>query len=213
MAGVPPFFGFVARGRPEAFHAVPVTLALLVAGSALTVAHSARFLWAASPTSRRAPVAVESPPPPCLLPPAVLAVAGLLLGPLAGPVAACSPVRGSSATVTTSWPSGTVSPGARSDLALALVAGGLLFALRDRLPSVLAWLRGPDSALAAYEWVTRKSRPARDRGHRSDPARVPATVPHHPGRPGRLPGSARAARRHRRRGSGLGQPVQVVVCL
>ncbi len=92
MAGLPPLLGFV--GKEAAFTALleggladrtaaMVVLVGLVAGSVLTAAYSARFVWGAF--ARKPGVeetAVEHAPGPLLLAaPVVLALAGLVLGP------------------------------------------------------------------------------------------------------------------------------------
>jgi multicomponent Na+:H+ antiporter subunit A len=92
MAGLPPLLGFV--GKEAAFAALwdaglpdptaaAVVLTGLVLGSLLTAAYTARFVWGAfarKPDSED--TAVEHPPEPLFLAaPAVLALAGLVLGP------------------------------------------------------------------------------------------------------------------------------------
>ncbi|MGY1760078.1 Na+/H+ antiporter subunit A [Geodermatophilus sp. SYSU D00779] len=92
MAGLPPLLGFV--GKEAAFAALwdaglpdrtaaAVVLTGLVAGSVLTAAYTARFVWGAF--ARKPGVedtAVEHPPEPLFLAaPAVLALTGLVLGP------------------------------------------------------------------------------------------------------------------------------------
>ncbi|GAA3383268.1 Na+/H+ antiporter subunit A [Cryptosporangium minutisporangium] len=94
MAGVPPLAGFVGKEATfEAFFAADrwrwVTLVGVVAGSALTVAYSLRFLWGAfadkAPTRTASGGAFAKPPAHrvsvvFLLPAALLAVAGLAAG-------------------------------------------------------------------------------------------------------------------------------------
>ncbi|MFF4990097.1 Na+/H+ antiporter subunit A [Streptosporangium saharense] len=82
MAGIPPTLGFV--GKEAAFEALltdPVVLVVVVAGSALTVAYSARFLWGgfggAPGTTAHPSVAAT------FAPPALLAVLGVALAPFA----------------------------------------------------------------------------------------------------------------------------------
>ncbi|WBB81829.1 Na+/H+ antiporter subunit A [Micromonospora sp. WMMD882] len=88
MAGAPPLFGFVAK--EAVLYAVadePLTLTVVVVGSAFTVAYSARFLWGAFADRPGVPVRpVHRPAWALVAPPALLAGAGLLLAPLAGPV-------------------------------------------------------------------------------------------------------------------------------
>ncbi|WP_174536318.1 Na+/H+ antiporter subunit A [Micromonospora chalcea] len=86
MAGLPPLFGFVAKEAAlEAFlHGGPVELLVLagvVAGSALTVAYTLRFLWGAFAAKPDVPdTRVERIEPAFLGPAAVLALAGLVVG-------------------------------------------------------------------------------------------------------------------------------------
>ncbi|MEU4440142.1 Na+/H+ antiporter subunit A [Micromonospora chalcea] len=86
MAGLPPLFGFVAKEAAlEAFlHGGPVELLVLagvVAGSALTVAYTLRFLWGAFGAKPDVPdTPVERIEPAFLGPAAVLALAGLVVG-------------------------------------------------------------------------------------------------------------------------------------
>jgi multicomponent Na+:H+ antiporter subunit A len=92
MAGLPPLLGFVGKeaaftalldgGLPDRTVAL-VVLTGLVAGSVLTAAYTARFVWGAfarKPGS--ADTELEHPPEPLFLAaPAVLALTGLVLGP------------------------------------------------------------------------------------------------------------------------------------
>jgi multicomponent Na+:H+ antiporter subunit A len=94
MAGLPPLFGFIAKesayeaylhaGLPSPWPAL--VLAGLVAGSALTVAYSFRFVWgafAAKPMARqRKQVGAAAAPPPAgfLAPPALLMALGMATG-------------------------------------------------------------------------------------------------------------------------------------
>jgi multicomponent Na+:H+ antiporter subunit A len=86
MAGVPLLLGFVAKEAAyEAFlHGGPgdsLVFAGLVAGSVLTVAYSARFLWGAFATKPDcAPTRPHRPAPLFVAPVAVLGVTGLVLG-------------------------------------------------------------------------------------------------------------------------------------
>ncbi|MGC4855243.1 Na+/H+ antiporter subunit A [Micromonospora sp. DT4] len=156
MAGVPPLVGFVAKEAVfAAFTHDPVLLAGLVAGTVLTVAYSARFLWGAfADRSGVEPV----PPAPIaasmLLPPAVLAVVGLLAGPAAGVLdGLLSPyaeLLGTLDAHLTLWPGPTAALGLS---VLALAGGILLFALRGPLAPVLARLRSPVGGNQGYEWT------------------------------------------------------------
>jgi multicomponent Na+:H+ antiporter subunit A len=93
MAALPPFLGFVAKEAdfetvlhsPTLGAAAPYVLAGIVLGSVFTTAYSLRFLFgafgrkgAAEPSRRVAEM--HRPPTTLLLPPAVLAASGLLLG-------------------------------------------------------------------------------------------------------------------------------------
>ncbi|PXW29067.1 UNVERIFIED_CONTAM: multisubunit sodium/proton antiporter MrpA subunit /multisubunit sodium/proton antiporter MrpB subunit [Williamsia faeni] len=100
MAGLPITLGFV--GKETAFAEIwdtgalnawqgPVVVIVLVVGSTLTVAYSLRFLWGAFGRKRKtAPSAavarLHKPNAAFLIPAGVLAVAGVVAGPLAGPI-------------------------------------------------------------------------------------------------------------------------------
>ncbi|MBM7440633.1 Na+/H+ antiporter subunit A [Streptomyces sp. HB132] len=90
MAALPPFLGFAAKEAAldallRGDTADRWTLAVIVAGSALTVAYTLRFVWGAF---ARKPDVADTPVhrvgAALLAPPAVLAVAGLVLGPGVG---------------------------------------------------------------------------------------------------------------------------------
>ncbi|GLY21254.1 Na+/H+ antiporter subunit A [Micromonospora sp. NBRC 101691] len=157
MAGAPPLVGFVAKEAVlYAFLHDPLALGVAVVGSALTVAYSARFLWGAFGTKPGVdPVPVGRPAGALVLPPALLAGAGLLLGPLAGPVG------------TLLAPYAAAFPGSDHPLALwsgpqpalwlsllVLAAGGLIFLLRGPLAPVLARVRAPIAGPEFYEGAT-----------------------------------------------------------
>ncbi|MFI7605396.1 Na+/H+ antiporter subunit A [Micromonospora sp. NPDC049366] len=156
MAGVPPLFGFVAKEAVfAAFIDRPVILAGLVAGTVLTVAYSVRFLWGAfadRPGVEQTPL--DRIAPSLLVPAAVLAVAGLVVGPLAagvdGLLRPYADLFGTAHAHLALWPGLTPALGLS---ALVLVAGGGLFALRGPLAPVLARLRAPVSGNTGYEWV------------------------------------------------------------
>ncbi|MEV4826061.1 Na+/H+ antiporter subunit A [Micromonospora sp. NPDC049274] len=156
MAGVPPLVGFVAKEAVfAAFTDDPLVLTGLVAGTVLTVAYSARFLWGAF--ADRPGVEPVQPTPiaaSMLVPPAVLAVVGLLAGPAAGVLNGLlhpyAELLGSVDAHLTLWPGPTAALGLSG---LALVGGGLLFALRGPLAPVLARLRSPVGGNQGYEWV------------------------------------------------------------
>lgn len=98
MAGLPPLLGFVAKEvayeallHPESWWSLDAfALLAIVLGSALTLAYSARFVWGAfGPATRAAdaPASGFTAPGPLLVSvPVVLGGAGLLLGPLSGPL-------------------------------------------------------------------------------------------------------------------------------
>ncbi|MEV4200377.1 Na+/H+ antiporter subunit A [Micromonospora globbae] len=156
MAGVPPLIGFVAKEAAfAAFTDRPVVLAGLVAGTALTVAYSVRFLWGAfADRPDVAPARLGRVAPPLLLPPALLAVAGLVAGPLAGGLDPLlrpyAELLGTLHAHLALWHGPTPALGLS---ALALLAGGALFALRGPLAPVLARLRAPVGGNPGYEWV------------------------------------------------------------
>ncbi|MFF2010076.1 Na+/H+ antiporter subunit A [Streptomyces sp. NPDC058195] len=90
MAALPPLLGFAAKEAAftallEGTAADRWTLGLTVAGSALTVAYTIRFVWGAF---ARKPGAADTPVhrvgPAFLAPPALLALCGLVLGPGVG---------------------------------------------------------------------------------------------------------------------------------
>ncbi|MEH1014991.1 Na+/H+ antiporter subunit A [Micromonospora sp. CPCC 206060] len=156
MAGVPPLFGFVAKDELlHAFLDQPVLLAVLVAGTVLTVAYSARFVWGAFGDKPAVAATAAKPPPAALLaPPAVLALTGLLLGPLAEPVgsylAPYSELFGGGESHLVFW------HGFGPELLLSvlvLTGGALLFALRGPLLPVLDRVRLPATGTVVYEWL------------------------------------------------------------
>ncbi|RLP86270.1 Na+/H+ antiporter subunit A [Micromonospora sp. CV4] len=156
MAGVPPLVGFVAKEAVfAAFTDRPVLLAGLVAGTVLTVAYSARFVWGAF--ADRPGVAPVQPDPiagSLLIPPAVLAGVGLLAGPAAGLLDGLlrpyADLFGDVHAHLALWSGPTPALGLS---ALALAGGGLLFALRGPLAPMLARLRWPVNGNQGYEWV------------------------------------------------------------
>ncbi|MGC4895819.1 Na+/H+ antiporter subunit A [Micromonospora sp. DT31] len=157
MAGVPPLLGFVAKESVfAAFTGDPLVLAVLVAGSALTVAYSIRFVWGAFGTRPGIPdTAVARPPAVMLVPPVLLAAAGLAGGPAAGwlgdlfePYAELfGPVEEHLAL----WHGPTVALG----LSAVVLAGGVgLHLARGPLAPVLRRLRSPVAGNQGYEWIT-----------------------------------------------------------
>ncbi|MGW5671451.1 Na+/H+ antiporter subunit A [Micromonospora sp. NPDC003776] len=156
MAGLPPLLGFVAKEAVfAAFAGRPWVLAALVAGTALTVGYSIRFLWGAF--GRRpgtAATEVERPPVAMLAPAGLLALAGLVAGATAGPLGALlrpyaalfGPVEEHLAL----WHGPTAALG----LSAVAVAGGVaLHLVRGPLSAVLARLRFPVGGNQGYEWV------------------------------------------------------------
>ncbi|XVX22040.1 proton-conducting transporter membrane subunit [Actinomycetota bacterium] len=96
MAGVPPTFGFIAKeaALDAALHSqvdwLPgwALLLGLAVGSVLTVAYSARFVWGTfgtRPGLSDTPV-IDSPAALFVMPPVVLALAGVVMAALAGPL-------------------------------------------------------------------------------------------------------------------------------
>ena len=93
MAALPPFLGFVAKEadyetllHSESLgHTAPFVLAAIAFGSVFTTIYSLRFLWGAfARKGRREPskrvAGMHQPPATFLVPPAILAAAGLLFG-------------------------------------------------------------------------------------------------------------------------------------
>ncbi|MEZ0166252.1 Na+/H+ antiporter subunit A [Kineococcus sp. LSe6-4] len=146
MAGVPPLLGFITHEAGfEAFaaHGGPgdrVVLVVLVVGSALTVAYSARFVLGGFGTRPGAPATpLHRPGAALVVPPAAGALAGLVLGLVPGPVDALvravveqvpGGVGGGEAYELALWHGLTPALAAS---AVALGGGALLVAVRDRL--------------------------------------------------------------------------------
>ncbi|MEV6690751.1 Na+/H+ antiporter subunit A [Micromonospora sp. NPDC051196] len=159
MAGVPPLLGFVAKEAVfAAFTDRPVVLTVLVVGTVLTVAYSLRFLWGAFGTRPgTAPTRLRRIPPAMLLPPAALAVVGLVAGSAAGQVdhllrpyaESLGPVHAHLAL----WPGPNLALGLS---ALALAGGAVLFVSRRPLAPALARLRAPVTGPQGYEWITHR---------------------------------------------------------
>ncbi|WBB70325.1 Na+/H+ antiporter subunit A [Micromonospora sp. WMMD812] len=156
MAGLPPLVGFVAKEAVfAAFIDRPAILAVLAAGTVLTVAYSVRFLWGAfADRPGVEPTPLGRIAPPLLVPPAVLAGVGLVAGPFAGGLdVVLRPYAELSGTVHAHlalWPGPTPALGLS---ALVLVGGGVLFALRGPLAPALTRLRAPVTGNVGYEWV------------------------------------------------------------
>ncbi|PZF88109.1 Na+/H+ antiporter subunit A [Micromonospora endophytica] len=168
MAGLPPLLGFVAKEAIfAAFTGQPLLLAVLVVGTVLTVAYSIRFLWGAFGTRPgRAPTELGRVAVPMLVPPALLAVAGMVAGPAADELDRLlrpyAELLGPTHSQLAFWP-GLHLPLGLS--ALTLAGGAVLFALRGPLAPVLSRLRSPVTGLQGYEWIT----------HRFDQAAVDIT--------------------------------------
>ncbi|MFV2111403.1 Na+/H+ antiporter subunit A [Micromonospora sp. LOL_025] len=159
MAGLPPLVGFVAKEAVlAAFTDRPAVVAVLVVGTALTVAYSARFVWGAFATRPGVePTVLRRVPASMLAPPALLAAVGLAAGPAAGildgllrPYAELFGVVGKDLAL---WHG--LSP-ALGLSALAVAGGAALFALRGPLAPVLARLHVPVGGNQGYEWFTRR---------------------------------------------------------
>ncbi|MGC5329423.1 Na+/H+ antiporter subunit A [Micromonospora sp. DT62] len=159
MAGLPPLVGFVAKEAVlAAFTDRPAVVAVLVVGTALTVAYSARFVWGAFATRPGVePAVLGRIPASMLAPPALLAAVGLAAGPAAGildgllrPYAESFGVVGEDLAL---WHG--LSP-ALGLSALAVAGGAALFALRGPLAPVLARLHVPVTGNQGYEWLIRR---------------------------------------------------------
>ncbi|MCW3842266.1 Na+/H+ antiporter subunit A [Micromonospora yasonensis] len=159
MAGLPPLLGFVAKEAVlAAFTGRPLVLAILVAGTALTVAYSIRFFWGAfAARPGTADTEMERPPAAMLVPAGLLAVAGLAAGLTAGPLGGLlgpyaelfGPVEEHLAL----WHGPTAALGLS---AVAVVGGVLLHLVRGPLARALARLRFPVGGNQGYEWATRR---------------------------------------------------------
>ncbi|WP_082599164.1 Na+/H+ antiporter subunit A [Yonghaparkia sp. Soil809] len=173
MAGLPPLFGFVAK--EAVLHALlvdalggadlaAIAVAGVVAGSALTAAYSIRFFWGAFATKGGVDDVedLDHVGPGFLLAPAVLAVAGLALGPLAALAdAGVAPsADGLPAGVAPSAPSGSgevyhlaLWHGPTLELGLsllAILAGVAIFLAREPIARLHARVHSPVSASELY---------------------------------------------------------------
>uniref|UniRef100_UPI003D7D203B Na+/H+ antiporter subunit A n=1 Tax=Kineococcus sp. SYSU DK029 TaxID=3383150 RepID=UPI003D7D203B len=151
MAGVPPTLGFIAHEAGfEAFAAHGgtadlVVLVVLVVGSVLTAAYSARFVWGAFGDRAGAePTALHRPGAALVLPAAAGALGGLLAGLVPGPVdalvsavAADRPAEGEEAYHLALWhgltPALLASAVALGGAALLFAARGPVLRLQERL--------------------------------------------------------------------------------
>ncbi|WP_433391597.1 Na+/H+ antiporter subunit A [Micromonospora sp. KLBMP9576] len=159
MAGLPPLVGFVAKEAVlAAFTDRPAVVAVLVAGTALTVAYSVRFVWGAFATRPGVPpTGVGRIPAAMFAPPALLAAVGLAAGPAAGLLDGLlrpyAELFGAVDEHLALWHGLTPALGLS---ALAVAAGVVLHALRGPLAPALRRLRVPVGGNEGYEWVTRR---------------------------------------------------------
>ncbi|WP_336205289.1 Na+/H+ antiporter subunit A [Nonomuraea sp. LPB2021202275-12-8] len=164
MAGVPPLVGFVAKeaaleslltGDPAGI----LALTAVVAGSALTVAYTLRFLWGAfAAKPGLAPTRAHRVEAALFAPPALLSALGLVLAPAAGVFeAAMSGYTGAfrdpgHGTHLALWSGATV------PLLLSLlifVAGGLLFLAREPVSRLGTALYVTDSGVVFWNGLRR----------------------------------------------------------
>ncbi|MFC7545457.1 Na+/H+ antiporter subunit A [Plantactinospora sp. GCM10030261] len=157
MAGLPPLLGFVAKeAAVVAVERRLLVLAAVLIGTALTVAYSARFMWGAfADKPGRPATSVRRTGLLLFVPPAVLSVAALALGPLAGPLDTIF------APYTTRFPGPphplVLWPGFTLGLGLSVlaVAGGLgIFLFRDRVTPVVGRIRAPIAGAHVYQRAT-----------------------------------------------------------
>ncbi len=142
MAGLPPLLGFVGKETAYAAYAdadrdwAPWVLGVLVLGSILTFAYSARFVWGAFRGAGPTPSSVHAPGPVLVGVPLLLGVGGLVAGPLAPLLA--PPLRVYADTVGSLPASGSLTLWHGFTLALGLTlltwaAGGALVVAHTRL--------------------------------------------------------------------------------
>ena len=170
MAGLPPLAGFVGKEAAyESFAhgALPgegwswLVLAGLVAGSALTAAYSARFVWGAFATKPGVPTATVSASPLLLVaPPVLLALASAVLGLAAplldravAPYADTLPAAGGGTYSLALW-HGLSLPLLLS--AVSLGGGALLFVRRGRVDRFLLEHPGWGDADRSYRQLMRR---------------------------------------------------------
>jgi multicomponent Na+:H+ antiporter subunit A len=170
MAGLPPLLGFVAKeyAFEALLHADPgpaafVVLASVVAGSALTVAYTARFVWGAFADKQPADLDAEPstgtakrPPVGFVAPAAVLAVLTLVLGLV--PALASTLVVGAAQSLDAMVPDTRLSlwHGFNAALGLSLLAvatGALMWVARRRIERLQERVRGVPDAGTAYQRV------------------------------------------------------------
>ena len=166
MAGLPPLLGFVSKeaAYEGLLHAGSnvgdvLTLALVVAGSALTLAYGARFLWGAfadkSRTSLSDPVGpdVARPSWPFLAPAAILALLTAAAGVAPGSVDGFVGAAATSLDAAASDLHLALWHGLTSALALSVAtvaAGTLLFVARERVERAQERVPRLPSAVGAY---------------------------------------------------------------
>ncbi|WP_406036754.1 Na+/H+ antiporter subunit A [Micromonospora sp. NBC_00898] len=159
MAGLPPLLGFVAKEAVlAAFTGRPLVLAVLVGGTALTVAYSIRFLWGAfASRPGTPPTELAATPAAMVAPPTVLAAAGLAAGPAAGWLGGLlhpyAELFGPGEAHLALWPGPNLALGLS---AVAVAAGFALHLVRGPLAPALARLRFPVGGNQGYEWVTHR---------------------------------------------------------
>jgi multicomponent Na+:H+ antiporter subunit A len=165
MAGLPPMIGFVGKEVAYAsfLYGGPgdtVTEIVLVAGSVLTFAYSARFLWGAfSDIPGRRPTVVHRPGPLGVAAPVLLAAASLATGPLSS---SAEPLL---TRYTHSWPADDhpahlalwhFPPGLPLLLTgVTVLAGALLFAARARFEALQAQVPATVDADGVYRGTMR----------------------------------------------------------
>ncbi len=170
MAGLPPLIGFVAKEvayeamlHPDSLWSLDgLGLVVVLAGSALTLAYSARFVWGAFGPATRPPGAKRSarhPVGPLLVAiPTTLGLLGLVLGPL-------SPALNTlTRPYAAAWPQGQhpielavwhgVSPALVASIG-TWVVGMAIFLLAGRSTGSTSWVSGGIDAGRAYRGTMR----------------------------------------------------------
>lgn len=172
MAGLPPLLGFVAKEftlkgvlEPD-MPARVVMVVLVVAGSMLTVAYSARFAWGAfGPADTRhgmertvVGATAPHPSPRFAAAPVVLAAAGVVFGLapflLDGLVGGATAALGYGSVTTELHLWGGVNAALAASV-VVIAGGAVLFAGRVRVERWQGALPHPPSALGVYEWSLR----------------------------------------------------------
>lgn len=161
MAGVPPLAGYLGKEAAfAAFRGEPAVLAGLVAGSALTFAYSARFVWGAFRTDpERGPVPVRGPDAlfaaPVVLLAAVSVLGGFAAGPLGAAVAGYADryPPGPQDEPLGLWHGLTLPLGLS---ALVIAAGAALFHWREAVARLQAAVHPPVDAERSYRLLMRE---------------------------------------------------------